>query len=117
MRISVIKTDPGHRAYAHLYRVTLNGVERQDCHTADDEAGTAQCLVGGIDEVIEHGKIEIIPPTPYALAVRAVSLITIYIDAIDREALVDVDRAHSLYRDELIAIGAELIDALKPRDK
>lgn len=41
MRISVLKDDPGYRPDAHRFKVFLNGVFLEDCHTADEELGKA----------------------------------------------------------------------------
>lgn len=41
MRISVLKDDPGYRQDAHRFKVFLNGMFLEDCHTADEELGKA----------------------------------------------------------------------------
>ena len=43
MRISTKKDDPGYKEDAYLYKVTLDGKERLDCFTADEEAGMIFC--------------------------------------------------------------------------
>jgi hypothetical protein len=51
MRISIFRDDPGFTEQAYQYHIFVDGVERTDCFTADEEEGKAWAYIdigGGI---------------------------------------------------------------------
>lgn len=45
MRVSTHKNHPGFRPDANLFRVYLDGLEQDYCHTADEEKGEIVCYI------------------------------------------------------------------------
>ena len=61
---SVLRNDTGYELQAHWYKVYLDGVELDRCHTADEELGEAHVYTGKDDEgkllsKILYAKVEI----------------------------------------------------------